>query len=322
MANDGSAAGEGVRAVRPPAGSAPAHAEQARQRTVGAAVQLGTEVSINLGSALAGLVIPIVGAPIVVAARQLVMAAVLLPFYRPKRAELSWRRLWPAIALGVALAAMNLSFYQAVHILGLGIAATIEFLGPLTLALVTSRRLLDVICAIAAGGGVFLLTGFDGTVDGWGILLALTAAAAWAAYIVLTRRVATRLPGLEGLTVGGIVSLVILLPLAAATIDPGAFDWQVIALLVGVGILSSALPYSLDTFILRRITPRLYAIITAFGPVVAAVFGWLILAEQFTVLEVVAIAIVCTAAGTAIATQREQPGPRPSDLARAAEITP
>lgn len=303
-------------------GGSAARVTAARRRTVGAATQLGTEVSINLGSALAGLVIPIVGAPVVVAARQLVMAAVVLPFYRPKRSELTWRRLWPAIALGLALAVMNLSFYQAVHLLGLGIAATIEFLGPLTLALVTSRRLLDVICAVAAGGGVFLLTGFDGTVDGWGIALALTAAAAWAAYIVLTRRVATRLPGLEGLTVAGIVSLVILLPLAVATVDVTVIDWRVLALLVGVGILSSALPYSLDTFILRRITPRLYAIITAFGPVVAAVFGWLILSEQFTVLEVVAIAIVCGAAGTAIATQRDKPGAPKSDLEHLAEITP
>lgn len=298
-----------------------AAAHAARRRSVGAATQLGTEVSINLGSALAGLVIPIVGAFVVVAARQLVMAAVLLPFYRPTRAGLTWRRLWPALMLGVALAVMNVTFYQSVHLLGLGIAATIEFLGPLSLALVTSRRLLDVICAVAAGIGVVLLTGFDGTINVWGVVLALAAAAAWAAYIVLTRRVATRLPGLEGLTVAGIVSLAILLPIALVTLDPSAIDWNVLALLVGVGILSSALPYSLDTFILRRITPRLYAIITAFGPVVAAVFGWLILSEQFTALEVLAIAIVCAAAGTAIATQRDHPTPV-SHLERVAEITP
>src|SRR4030095_8253034 len=84
-------------------------------------------------------------------------------------------------------------------------------------------------------------------------------------------------------------------------------DWRVVVLLLGVGVLSSALPYSLDTFILRRITPRLYAIITSFGPVIAAVFGWLVLSETFTPVEVVAIAVVCGAAGTAIATQRGRP---------------
>src|SRR5690606_16696536 len=131
-----------------------------RRRTlVGAGTQVGTEVSINLGSALAGVAIPFVGSPIVVAARQLVMVAVLLPFYRPRRTLLTWRRLWPAVALGVTLAIMTLTFYESVHLLGLGIAATIEFLGPLLLALATSRRVLDVVCVLVAGAGVVLLTG-------------------------------------------------------------------------------------------------------------------------------------------------------------------
>lgn len=291
-----------------------------RRRFTGAATQLGTEVSINFGSSLAGLVIPIVGSFVVVAVRQIVMVAAVLPFYRPKRTELTWGRLWPAVLLGVVLAVMNLTFYESVHLLGLGIAATIEFLGPLALALATSRRVLDVVCALAAGGGVVLLIGPGSSdaaaIDPWGVALALTAAASWAAYIVLTRRVAVGLPGLEGLTVASIVSLALLLPFAIATFDPAAMEWRVVGLLVGVGVLSSALPYSLDTFILRRITPRLYAIITSFGPVIAAVFGWLVLSETFTVLEVIAIAVVCGAAGTAIATQRERPK---SDLEQTAQ---
>ena len=282
-----------------------------RRRFAGAATQVGTEVSINLGSSLAGLVIPVVGSFVVVAARQLVMVAAVLPFYRPKRGELTWRRLWPAVALGVVLAIMNLTFYESVHLLGLGIAATIEFLGPLGLALATSRRLLDAVCALAAGAGVFLLIGPGSSdasaIDPWGVALALTAAAAWAAYIVLTRRVAVGLPGLEGLTVASIVSLVLLAPFAIATFDASVIDWRIVALLLGVGVLCSALPYSLDTYILRRITPRLYAIITSFGPVMAAVFGWLVLSETFTLTEIIAIGIVCGAAGTAIATQRERP---------------
>jgi inner membrane transporter RhtA len=291
----------------------------ARRTAAGAATQLGTSVSVNLGSALAGLVIPVVGAFVVVAVRQLVMAAVVLPIYRPKRAHLTLRRLWPAVLLGVAMAVMNLTFYEAVHLLGLGIAATIEFLGPLAVALVASRRVLDVVCALVAAAGVFTLTGFDGTMNVWGVLLALTAAGAWAAYILLTRRVALRLPGLEGLTVATVVSLALLLPIALVTLDVSAIDWRVLAILVGVGVLSSAIPYSLDTFVLRRITPRLYAIITASGPVVAAVFGVLILGEHLTVLEVVAIGVVCIAAATAIATQRDRPRP---PLEQVAESTP
>ncbi|MGI9825080.1 EamA family transporter [Agromyces sp. Marseille-Q5079] len=291
-----------------------------RRRFTGAATQVGTEVSINFGSSLAGLVIPVVGSFVVVAVRQFVMLAVVLPFYRPKRAELTWSRLWPAFALGVVLAVMNVAFYEAVHLLGLGIAATIEFLGPLAIALATSRRWLDAACAVAAGAGVVLLIGPGSSdaaaIDPWGVALALTAAATWALYILLTRRVAVGLPGLEGLTVASIVSLALLVPFALATFDPAAIDWGVILLLLGVGVLSSALPYSLDTFILRRISPRLYSIITSFGPVIAAIFGWLVLSETFSLVEVLAIAIVCGAAGTAIATQRDRPK---SDLEQTAE---
>jgi inner membrane transporter RhtA len=291
--------------------------DASRRRTiVGASTQVGTEVSINLGSALAGVAIPFVGSPIVVAVRQLIMVAVLLPFYRPRRSQLTWRRLWPAVALGVSLAVMNLTFYEAVHLLGLGIAATIEFLGPLLLALATSRRLLDVACVLVAGAGVVLLTGLEGQIDAWGVTLSLIAAAAWAAYILLTRRVALGLPGLEGLTVAGIVSLALILPLALFTLPGAVFSWPIVALLAGIGILASVLPYALDTFILRRITARLYAIITSFGPVVAAIFGWIVLGERLGWVQLLAILLVCAAAGTAIATQR--PGPA-SDLERTAE---
>ncbi|TFD24970.1 DMT family transporter [Cryobacterium sp. TMT2-23] len=278
-----------------------------RDRLTGAGAQVVTEVSINFGSSLAGLAIPLVGSPVVVAVRQLVMAAAVLPFYRPKLAGLSWRRLWPALALGVVLAVMNLTFYEAVDLLGLGIAATIEFLGPFALALASSRRPLDFVYATAAAGGVFLLTWSDGTLNVLGVLYALTAAAAWAAYILLTRRVATAFPGLEGISVASVVSLTLLVPFALITVDWSSLDWGVLGLLLAIGVLSSAFPYTLDTFILRRITPRLYAIITSFGPVIAALFGALVLGETFLLQQQIAIVVVCVAAGAAIAGQRETP---------------
>ncbi|MDJ0323213.1 EamA family transporter [Cryobacterium sp. PH31-AA6] len=278
-----------------------------RDRLAGAGAQLATEVSINFGSSLAGLAIPLVGSPVVVAVRQLVMACVVLPFYRPKLANLSWRRLWPALALGLVLAIMNLTFYEAVDLLGLGVAATIEFLGPFALALASSRRPIDFICASAAAAGVFLLTWSAGELNLLGILFALAAAASWAAYILLTRRVAVTFPGLEGISVASVVSLTLLVPFALVTVDYSSLNWSVVGLLLAVGVLSSAFPYTLDTYILRRITPRLYAIITSFGPVVAALFGALVLGETFLVQQVVAIVVVCTAAGVSIATQRDRP---------------
>lgn len=290
-----------------------------RDRVIGAGTQVATEVSINFGSSIAGLLIPIVGSIVVVAARQLVTAVAVLPFYRPRRTELTWRRLWPALALGVVLAAMNLSFYEAVGRLGLGIAATIEFLGPFALALLGSRRVLDGVCAVAAAAGVLLLTATEGELDPVGVVLALTAAAAWAAYILLTRSVATRLPGLEGLSLASVVATVLTVPIALVVVDYSRVDWRVAGLLLAAGVLSSALPYSLDTFILRRITPRLYAIITSFGPVVATVFGVLVLGETFALVQLAGIVVVCAAAGVSIATQRERPR---SELEAAAESVP
>ena len=279
-----------------------------KDRAVGAGTQVFTEVSINFGSALAGLLIPIVGVVAIITSRQVMTAICVLPFYRPKLRGLSLRMLWPALALGLVLAAMNFTFYESVGRLGLGIAATIEFLGPLAVALAASRRLLDFACALAAGVGVVLLTGPEGQqLDGLGVVFALLAAACWAAYILLTRRVATQLPGLEGLSIATIVALVILLPIAFFVVDWSTFSWFAIGLLVAGGILSSALPYSLDTFILRRITPRLYAIITSCSPAIAAGFGALILAETLSPVQLVGIATVCTAAGVAIATQRDRP---------------
>ncbi|WP_426624201.1 EamA family transporter [Leifsonia sp. McL0607] len=292
---------------------------QRNRVVVGAGTQIATEVSINFGSSVAGLLIPVVGSLVVVAVRQVVTAVCILPFYRPKRAELTWRRLWPALALGVVLAAMNLSFYEAVGRLGLGIAATIEFLGPFALALAGSRRLLDAGCAVAAAGGVVLLTATEGTIDPIGVVLALTAAASWAAYILLTRRVATRLPGLEGLSVASVVATVLTVPLALIVVDYARIDWRVAGLLLTAGILSSAVPYSLDTFILRRIPPRLYAVITAFGPVIATFFGVLVLGERFELVQLVGIVVVCLAAGVSIATQRAHAR---SDLEATAETIP
>ena len=290
-----------------------------RDQLSGAGAQIATEVSINFGSSLAGLLIPVVGSPIVVAARQIVMVIVVLPLARPKLKNLSWSRVWPPLALGVVLAVMNLTFYQAVNMLGLGIAATIEFLGPFALALLTSRRVLDFVYAAAAAGGVFLLTWSDGTLDVLGIVLALTAAASWFCYILLTRRVATEFAGLEGISIASVVSLVIVVPIALFTLDLSVFTWGIVGLLLLVGVVSSAFPYTLDTYILRRISPRLYAIITSFGPVIAAGFGALVLGETFTLLQQGAIVVVCVAAGAAIASQRDRPT---SDLELTATAIP
>ena len=290
-----------------------------RDRTVGAATQIASQVSINFGSSIAGLLIPIVGSVVVVAVRQLMTVLVVVPISRPRLRGHTLHTLWPAIALGVILAGMNLTFYEAVGRIGLGIAVTIEFLGPLSIALATSRRILDVACALAAGVGVWFLAGSEGEPDVVGILLALAAGASWALYILVTRTVAARFKGLEGLGIASVVALAIIGPAALIVVDYSVIDWRVLGLLVATGILCSAIPYSLDSVVLRRITPRLYAILTSFAPVIAAVFGWLILGQGLSPLQQGAIVLVCAAAVTAFATQRTPPT---SDLETAAAAAP
>ncbi len=294
-------------------GCAEAAAPGARATAAGAALQVGTIVSVSLGSSLAGLVIPAVGPVLVVAARQIMMAALVLPVARPRIHRMTRAQLVPAVMLGLALSLMNLSYYAAVDRLGLGIAATIEFLGPLSIALLASRRLLDAACALVAAAGVVVLTGLEGRIDLFGLVCGATAAVTWAGYIVFTRRVAERLPGFQGIAVASIVSLVVLVPWALLTLDVGALDGRILGLLVAIGLLSSAVPYSLDTVILRRITPRLFAVLTSLSPVVAAILGVIVLGETLSPVQLGAIVVVCVAAGVAIATRAPTPAPRRSE---------
>lgn len=223
------------------------------------------------------------------------------------------------IALGIILAVMNLSFYEAVGRVGLGVAVTIEFLGPLAIALLTSRRWIDVACALGAGAGVYLLAGTDGRMDVLGIILALIAGACWAAYILLARTVAARFAGLDGLSIASVVAVAVILPWALAVVDFSAISWGVLGLLVATGVLCSAIPYSLDTVVLRRITPRLYAIVSSCAPVMAALFGWLVLSQVLSLQQILAIILVSASAATAFATQRDRPV---SDIEVMATTTP
>ncbi len=278
-----------------------------RDKTIGATTQLASQASINFGSSIAGLLIPIVGSVVVVAVRQLVTALVLVPVIRPRLRGRTLQSLWPVIALGLILAVMNLSFYEAVGRVGLGVAVTIEFLGPLSIALLTSRRWLDVACALGAGLGVYLLAGTDGNMDVLGIILALVAGACWAGYILVARTVATRFAGLDGLSLASVVAVAVIVPWALFVVDFSVISWGVLGLLVATGVLCSAIPYSLDTVVLRRITPRLYAIVSSCAPVMAALFGWLVLSQVLSAQQIVAIILVSVAAATAFATQRDRP---------------
>lgn len=252
----------------------------------------------QIGSAFGVTIIPFVGPVAVVALRQAVAAIALLAITRPPLRSLGLRRLAPALLLGVALLVMNTTFYAALQQAELGLVVTIEFLGPLAVALAGSRRPRDLALAGLALAGIVALTRAGAAVPNpLGVLLALGAGAAWAAYIVLSQRAGRSLPGIVGTAVGSFVASLGSLPvlvLALLALPAGDLP-RVLAIGALTGLLSSALPYSLDILVLRVLPRSLFGMLQSLHPVAAAVFGLLVLGQRLDAVQVAGIAAVCLA---------------------------
>jgi inner membrane transporter RhtA len=252
----------------------------------------------QVGSAFGVTIIPFVGPVGVVALRQAVAALALLVITRPPLRALGWRRLAPALVLGVALLVMNTTFYAALQQAELGLVVTIEFLGPLAIALAGSRRLRDLGLAVLALAGVVALTKAGAAVPNpLGVLLALGAGAAWAAYILLSQRAGRSLPGIVGTAVGSVVASIGSLPVLVLALLalPEAELPRVLGVGVLTGLLSSALPYSIDIVVLRTLPRSLFGMLQSLHPVAAAVFGLLVLGQRLDAVQVCGIAAVCLA---------------------------
>ena len=255
-------------------------------------------LSMYVGAAIAVGLFELLS-PTAVAMLRLVGAALLLlAWRRPGRAAWRGRRLLRASAFGVATAGMNLAFYEAIARLPLGTAVAIEFCGPVLVAAVTSRRPRDVAAAGLAAAGVGLIADVRWAGSPAGVLFALVAAVLWAAYIVLGKRVASAGNGLDEMAVGFATAGVVLSPLLlvgehgalAALADPA-----VLLAAVGVGALSSVLPYVLDQVVLRRVGQGRFAVLLALLPVTATAVGLVALGQLPGPLEAAGIAAVILA---------------------------
>ena len=265
-----------------------------RQERIAAGAAVGGAVTVQVGAAIGATIFPLVGPAGVVALRQAVAAVALLVVARPRLRSLGWRNLRPAVLLGLVLVAMNLTLYGAVERIGLGLAVTLEFLGPLAVALLGSRRRLDLACAVLAGVGVVLLTGTVPGLDPIGILLGLTAAASWAAYILLSQRAGRTLPGIQGTAVASVVAAAITSPLLVIALAGLAPEQLLHVALVGLaaGTLSSALPYSIDLLVLRRIPRQLFGVLQSVHPAAAAIAGFLVLGQTLGAWQVAGLALI------------------------------
>lgn len=260
---------------------------------------LGGALSVQFGSAVAALLFPRVGVPGVVTLRLAIAAVGLFVLCRPRLS--GYRRTdWAAvIAFGMALAAMNSLIYQAIDRLPLGVAVTIEVLGPLALSVIAARRLWSWLWAVLALVGVVLLgsggSGGSGGVDLLGVAFAIGAAACWAAYILLSATVGARFPRADGLALALPVATAVTLPAGIA--DAGDSLLQPVNLAGGgaVAVLSSMLPYTLELLALRRLPTSAFAVMQSLGPVIATAAGALVLHQALSLPTYLAIALVVTA---------------------------
>jgi inner membrane transporter RhtA len=252
-------------------------------------------LSLQFGAAFAKDLFDLVSPTGMVWLRMATSAVVLGLVARPAlrgRTRADWQ---VAIAFGVTLGVMNWSIYQSMSRIPLGVAVTIEFVGPLTLAVVLSRRPRDLLWVLLAGAGVLLLGLQPGEVTLAGVLFALLAAAAWAAYILLSARTGTRWPGLDGLAVASIVSALLLAPFAVVGSGADLLDPRVLALGAAVGLLSSVVPYSCELIALRTIKAAVFSVLMSLEPAAAALAAMLVLGEFLTVWQWLALACVVVA---------------------------
>ncbi len=222
-------------------------------------------------------------------------AVVLLVWRRPGRAAWHGPACRWAVAFGLATGVMNISFYQAIARLPLGTAVAIEFCGPVAVAAVASRRPRDVAAVLLAALGVALIADVRWSGSPSGVLWALAAAAMWAGYILLARRVAQTGAGLDGMAVGFTVAAVALSPVLWAVPLAALADPVVLVQAVGVGVLSSVVPYVLDQVVLRRVGRARFAVLLALLPATAATIGLLALRQVPGPSEVAGIAAVVAA---------------------------
>lgn len=257
-------------------------------------------VSVQVGSAMAKQLLGAVGSFGTVALRLLFAAAVLIAWWRPSpRMD---RRTWTVVVgYGLILGAMNLCFYLALARIPLGIAVTIEFLGPLAVALAGSRRWLDAFWALLAAGGVVLLMEGRGELELVGVLFALAAGTFWGLYILASAALGRHTTQGNGLALGMAVAAMVAVPVGVAGNGTALFQPWVLAVGLGVALLSSVVPYSLELEALRKMPPRVFGILMSLEPAMAALAGLVLLRESLAWSQWVAV--LCVVAASAGATR-------------------
>ncbi len=259
--------------------------------------------SIQIGASFAKQLFSEIGALGTASLRLSLATLVLVFIWRPWKIQLIPSTRWRILGYGLSLGLMNLLFYLSLARIPLGIAVALEFIGPLTLALVLSRKRIDFLWAILAGLGIYLilpLTSHSSQLDPVGIALALGAGFFWAMYIVFGKSVGERVKGGQAATLGMIVASILVVPPGLLTAGTNLFEPNLLWIGLLIAIFSSALPYSLEMMALRKIDAKTFGIFMSVEPALAAICGYLFLQEKLTSLQWVALLLIAIAsAGSA-----------------------
>jgi inner membrane transporter RhtA len=283
-----------------------------RERAAAVGLVLAAAGSVQVGAVLAVSLFDELGPAGAAFLRLALAAIVLVAIWRPRPTG----DLRLVGAFGIALGLMNWTFYEAIDRIPLAVAVTIEFAGPLLVAVIGSRRPLDAVWVVLAAAGIVLLVGpGGGSLDPVGVGFALATAACWMAYIYLSKRTGAAFPGGSGLALAMAVGALIVLPAGVIQAEAALAQPDLLVSALVIALASSVLPYSLELEALRRLPESVFGVLMSLDPAVAALAGFVALGQDLDALEVVAIAMVIVAsAGAAGLSHRPQvdaEAPRP-----------
>jgi len=252
-------------------------------------------LSVQFGAGVAKTLFDEAAPTTIVWLRLVASAVVLLAVARPVFRGRSREDWLVVLGFGLSLGLMNWAIYQSFQRIPIGLAVTIEFVGPLTLAVVGSRRLRDLAWVGLAAVGVLLLGLEPGDLTWAGVAFALLAGASWAAYILLSAQTGRRWPGLDGLAVASVVAMLLLTPLTLGRYADQLADTRILVLGAVVGLLSSVIPYTCELVALRSLRPAVFSVLMSLEPAAAALAGLVVVGELLSPLQLVAMACVVVA---------------------------
>jgi inner membrane transporter RhtA len=262
-------------------------------------------ISVQGGAAVAKGLFPVLGAEVTTLIRVGLSALILMAINQTDLRHLTSRQWKTVIPYGITLGAMNLIFYLAIKRVPLGLGVTLEFIGPLMLAVIGSRHAMDVLWTILAAAGIVLIAPWDAkTIDPIGVILALLAGALWAAYIVLGARTSRLLNDRDAVTVGMLFATLVVLPFGIGSGSLHQLSPMILMTGTLLAVLSSAIPFTLEMSALRQMPARTFSILLSLEPAVAALCGLVFLHEALSFNEWIAVILVVIASAGAALTSK------------------